>query len=456
MKSHVSRALARAEHETEQLLAYLRAVVFLVITAVFWASGALEQDHMAMFSVAGLGALALGSLTLAWSGFFRPWLPWGLATLDVSLLLHCVAMFTIGMGMPFHTILGAPGASLIFLFLAIAAVRHRPFLVLYTGALFFVGWLGLWLITDPGSTLSSAADAGLAGELARLAVIALTATILFIAVRRTRRALTDSIRETRLRTNLARFFSPGMADELARSEYVARSFRPQKAAVMFVDIRGFTAIAEGMEAGELAAFLNEYRRRMSLPVSEHGGIIDKFIGDGIMAVFGVPLPGDEDARNAVQCGLDILRAADRWNDQRRGAGLAPVKIGVGVHYGDVTAGALGDEQRLEFTVIGDTVNAANRIEELAGDLGVQLLVSADALEAAGWLGDAAAWEFLPEQTLRGRRKPIRLLALREDGMLISALANTNANLVHQKEKADRPPTTTALQDHGRYLHKVAS
>lgn len=414
MKSHVSRALARADRETERLLAYLRALVFVVITAVFWAAGALEQDHMAMFSVAGLGGLALGSLLLTWSGFFHPWLPWAFATLDVSLLLHCTAMFTIGMGMPFHTILSAPGASLVYLYFAIAAVRNRPFLVLYTGALFFAGWVGLWVLAGaPDLMLSFGADAGVAGELARLAVIVLTSVVLFVAVSRTRGVLTDFIKEARLRTNLARYFSPAIADELARTGAEAQSFRSQKAAVMFADVRGFTAMAEGMAADQLAAFLNEYRRKVCLAVQAHGGIIDKFIGDGVMAVFGVPEPGPDDARHAVSCALALLRAVEQWNVDRTEAGLRPIRIGIGVHYGDVTAGALGDERRLEFTVIGDTVNAANRIEELAGDLQVPLLVSAPTLEAANWLNGAAGWEALPEQLLRGRRQPIRLMRWRE-------------------------------------------
>src|SRR3546814_19516302 len=93
MKSHLLNALTPVEHETERLLAWLRTLVFLAITAVFWASGALGRDHMALFSIAGLGALALASLTLAWSGFFPPWLPWVFATPAVAILLPCFTVF---------------------------------------------------------------------------------------------------------------------------------------------------------------------------------------------------------------------------------------------------------------------------------------------------------------------------------------------------------------------------
>lgn len=413
MKTHVNNALARAERETDTLLAYLRTFVFIGLALVFWTTGTLAHEHMAMFSVAGLGMLAAASLALAWSGYFRPWMPWVFATLDVGLLLHCLGLMSLAMGMPFADILDTPEASLVFLLLATAAVRQRPFLVLYTGTLFIAGWVALWATTGVASSAAFPIR-GVADEIIRLAIVALISAILFVAVERTRRILTVSIREAHLRTNLARFFSPVMADELARFEQSATPFKVQKAAVMFVDVRGFTSMAESMGAGELAIFLNEYRTRMALQVTEHGGIIDKFIGDGIMAVFGVPQPRKQDALNAVQCALAILAASDHLNVERAAERLLPVRIGIGVHYGDVTAGVLGNEQRLEFTVIGDTVNVASRIEELAGELAASVLVSADAIEAAGWPGDAATWEFLPEQILRGRRSPIRLVRRQTD------------------------------------------
>lgn len=413
MNSYVDWALTRAESEAEQLLAYLRVLACVVIIAVFWAAGALDQDHMAMFSVTALVAVTAASLALSLSGFFRPWLPWAFATLDVAVLLHCLTVMALAMGYPFSAVLAAPGASLIFLFLAIAAVRHRPLLVLYTGTLFVAGWLVLWATLGSSEPqISVPADWGFAGEAARLSVIALTAVVLFVAVIRSRRKLTASAEEARLRGNLARYFSPAIAGALAQAGPGARSFRSHKAAVMFVDIRGFTTTTEHMASDELADFLNEYRRRVCAPITQHEGMVDKFIGDGVMAVFGVPHPGAADARNALQCAFAILDAVDHWNEERTAARLPAVDIGMGVHYGDVTAGALGDEQRLEFTVIGDTVNAANRIEELAGDLRARLVVSASAFRAAGLSDAPEAWDALPHHPLRGRRTPMDLMRWR--------------------------------------------
>lgn len=181
---------------------------------------------------------------------------------------------------------------------------------------------------------------------------------------------------------------------------------------MFVDLRGFTGLAERLPADEVAVFLNEYRRRIAEPITRHGGVIDKFIGDGAMAIFGVPEPSGDDAQNAILAGMVLAFAVEMWRSDRLGLGLSPVEIGIGIHFGDVIAGALGDEQRLEYTVVGDAVNTAARIERLAADLGTSLLVSADVLAAAPGLKRDLRLSDPVTHLLRGRRQPIRLYSLR--------------------------------------------
>jgi adenylate cyclase len=177
---------------------------------------------------------------------------------------------------------------------------------------------------------------------------------------------------------------------------------------LFADLRGFTSLSEGMRTDEVADFLNEYRRRVTGPIVQHSGTIDKFIGDGVMAIFGVPEPHSDDARNAVQGGLAVVSAIRTWSAERRAAGLPPLEIGVGIHYGDVIAGVLGDEHRLEYTAIGDTVNVAARIERLTADLGTPLIISADILAARPGLERDLLLAPLPTHFRRGRRQPIKL------------------------------------------------
>src|SRR5262249_12732415 len=147
--------------------------------------------------------------------------------------------------------------------------------------------------------------------------------------------------EARLRANLARYFSPEISEELAHAGTAARSFRPQKAAVLFADLRGFTALAERMPAATVADFLNEYRHRVAEAISQHHGMIDKFIGDGVMAVFGLLRPGADDARDAVHAGLALISTMSRWSEARVAQGSTPVQVGIGIHYGEVVAGTIG-------------------------------------------------------------------------------------------------------------------
>lgn len=221
-------------------------------------------------------------------------------------------------------------------------------------------------------------------------------------MKRSRRTLTSSISESHLRTNLSRYFSPQLVEEIAATKDTTQSFRLQKAAILFADLRGFTSLAERMPPHQLAGFLNDYRRRITEPIARHGGVIDKFIGDGVMAIFGVPEPGSDDARQAVMAGVELISAIGEWRAKRLAEGLPPVEIGIGIHYGDVLAGILGGEERLEYTCVGDAVNAAARIERVAADVGAALVVSADVLSSAAGLEETVRFDSLSMHVLRGR------------------------------------------------------
>jgi adenylate cyclase len=212
---------------------------------------------------------------------------------------------------------------------------------------------------------------------------------------------------------LSRYFSPNLADRLANDDSdQLLSGRRQQAAVLFVDIRDFTALGEAMAPDALSAFLSEYRNRIVQPVFAYEGTVDKFIGDAIMAVFGSPLQRADDARRALDCAMKILEAATNWSLERKQVGQPPVAIGIGAHYGEVFAGAVGGEPLLEYTVIGDTVNVAQRLERLSRDVGSPLVVSAPLLQAAGSVEEIAKWRRLSLQQLKGHRQPVEAFCLR--------------------------------------------
>jgi adenylate cyclase len=238
----------------------------------------------------------------------------------------------------------------------------------------------------------------------------MTVTIfaLVLMTARARRSVRTALAEARLRATLARYFAGNVVGQLAQMAESGVRLRDQHAAVLFADIRGFTSLAENMPAADVAQLLNEYRDRIAAPIARHGGTIDKFIGDGVMVVFGVPQPSPEDARNAVRGGLALQAAVAAWNEDRAGAGRAAIEVGIGIHFGPVVAGVLGERDRLEFTVIGDTVNVANRIEKHAARLGHSILVSSDVLENAP--EERAGWDLIGDLSLRGRSQTVRLYA----------------------------------------------
>jgi adenylate cyclase len=121
-----------------------------------------------------------------------------------------------------------------------------------------------------------------------------------------------------------------------------------------------------------------------------------------MVVFGIPRPGPGDARNALNCALEMQDTLKRWNAERQSQGQDAVTVGIGIHFGSVLAGVLGDENRLEYTVIGDCVNVAERLEKLTKQSGTPVVVSQDLLKAAGEAPDPPTWRKLPVLTLKGR------------------------------------------------------
>ncbi len=174
-------------------------------------------------------------------------------------------------------------------------------------------------------------------------------------------------REALVRSNFERFFTPHLAARIANSaDAVKLGGDKRPVAVLFSDIRGFTPLSETMNPDALAKLLTEYFTEMVDCVFRHGGTLDKFIGDAVMAQWGAPLGESDDADRAMAAALDMMSALDQLNERWTAAARPTLEIGIGLNFGEAFAGNIGSERRLEYTVIGDTVNTASRLCSKAG------------------------------------------------------------------------------------------
>ncbi len=216
-------------------------------------------------------------------------------------------------------------------------------------------------------------------------------------------------REATVRSNFERYFAPNVAAEIAQQDGAIRQGGERRpTTVLFSDIRGFTAMAESMGPDAIAQLLSEYFSEMVDVIFEHGGTLDKFIGDAIMALWGAPIAHADDPDRALRAAISMQRSIGRLNERWASQGRPVIGVGIGINHGDVFAGNIGSHRRLEYTVIGDAVNVAARVCAQAGP--GEILVTDSLL---GVVRDRVSCEFLPEMVLKGKAQVVQVYRVRD-------------------------------------------
>jgi adenylate cyclase len=253
--------------------------------------------------------------------------------------------------------------------------------------------LGVLYVDNLGATHSfSEEDLEFLTAFAGMAAVALENSQLIERVRR----------EAVVLSNFQRYFAPDLAQQIAgQSGEIQLGGARRRVVVLFSDIRGFTSIAERMSPEEIAGLLTEYFTQMVEIVFAHGGTLDKFIGDAVMALWGAPLAREDDAGQAIQAGIEMQRTLARLNREWRPSGRQELTIGIGINVGEVFAGNIGSNRRLEYTVLGDAVNIASRLCSKAGP--GEILIS-EPLYAA--LGEPPPVTGLHPLPLKGKAQPV--------------------------------------------------
>jgi class 3 adenylate cyclase len=210
------------------------------------------------------------------------------------------------------------------------------------------------------------------------------------------------------RRGLERFLPPTVVERVLQGDQLRLEGERRVVTVAFTDLRGSTALADSLDAEAVVAIVNAYLRAMARAVVDRGGIIDKFTGDGLMAIFGAMSDTKAGARAAAGAALDMRAGIAALNTERAARGAPVLKHGVGLHVGEVVLGAIGLPERSDYTAMGDTVNTASRMESLCKEFGVDAVLSAD---VAAQLDGTVALRPLGDATVKGKAQPIAVFTL---------------------------------------------
>jgi len=247
--------------------------------------------------------------------------------------------------------------------------------------------------------------------------------------------MTQGLKERdKVKSLFSKFHGSSVAEDLINND-IGVGGQNKDVVVFFSDIRGFTAFSEKRSPEEVVEMLNEYFGAMVKIINARGGVVDKFIGDAIMAVWGAPQGSPKDAHNAVMACLDMRKSLEELNEKRIARGQPAINIGMGLHAGKAISGTIGSDERMEYTVIGNTVNTASRIEASTKAFGADLLITDSVIEG---VGDAFVVELAGAAEVKGRSEALKMYKVRgykaENGEYVTV---RTAYSDYEPEKADK-------------------
>lgn len=372
-------AFAQSQHQSELIVSAVQlgilCLLFLILCGAPIGYSPDAPIHSALLGLSLFTILVLGRLWLVYSNQLTNLLLGVSVVLEMTLLLFTIESYYIQFESVPAINLKNSHVNYIYILIALRTLRFEPLWVLLSGLTAMIGWFlivyqalhvsTMQAITWDYVTFASTRSIYLGAEFDKILSIGIVTLILALTLQRAQKTLALSVTNSFAAKDLSRFFDDAVAQKIIQSNKTLEAGQAEKrhGVIVFIDLRGFSKLSESIDSSELIGILREYQQLLVPIVQQWGGTIDKFMGDGILASFGVVIPSDTYAADALRAIDDMISAGKQWKLGRENQGKMGLDIGMGLAIGDVLLGLIGDKNRLEYTVIGETVNIAAKLEK---------------------------------------------------------------------------------------------
>ncbi len=431
--ARVQENIARQQQDGEKLIGWVQLALVLTFSSLYALSpktGAHAMFQPVPWAISLYGLFTIIRLISAYKNFLPKWLLIGSIIMDMGLLMFLIWSFHIQYEQPASFYLKAPTVMYVFIFIALRALRFEPRYILLTGLAAVSGWVGMVLyvvMSDPQNTMITrnyvdylTSNAVLIGaEVDKIISMAVVTVVLAVAALRAQRNLNMAILDHTAAEDLSRFVSREVADRITSADQAIQpgDGESRVASIIFADIEGFSTVSENLSPQDLAQMLNEYFEAMSEVIDRYGGVITQFQGDMMLITYNAVTSDPNHAKNAMLTAIGIQDVA-RTHIYCHGAKL-PTRCGINT--GDIVIGAIGSKERLSFTVHGDQVNVAARLEPLNKQFETYILAGQNTIDACDSEFD---FEHVGEVTVRGRTAPTKVYTLASERALIKKSASS--------------------------------
>ena len=414
---NIRRTIEEQQNNSERVISWILIAILIVFTILYTTApktspiGA-EFEPVPIF-LSTYFVFACLRLYLSYKSRMAHWVLVLSIVIDMGLLLGLIWSFHIQYMQPPSFYLKSPTLLYIFIFVALRALRIEPGYVLLSGLVGAVGWLllvilaiadesGLSVITRDYVVYLTSNSVLIGGEIDKIISILVVTAILTLAVSRARRLMVRSIVDGSAAENLSLFIPEGVAAQIAKSDgpLINAQTETREASILFVDLTSFTSLAERLAPERLIATLNEYFLVISEPIERNHGVINQFQGDAILASFNLPTRDPDHAISAISAALEIQKIL---NGHQFEGGIT-LSTRAGINTGTVVGGFIGTPQRLSYTVYGDDVNIASRLQVLSKRYNTTNLVSMRTMQLCD--GQRFTFKEKGSENLRGRSQRV--------------------------------------------------